>query len=292
MCEVFAPEECAVWDVPPSPPPAAAPPPGAAAMRRYGGKNAQGGTVNPRCVWTPSELGFTGRTSVGHNNLGGAGPKFGAKPEIQFREVGTYKGKKLDLIVSNDGMPYTPRKSVRNGLEPVAGLLGQINLAGQTNARLTFTIVDHNDNSKEVVVDEFLFTFLDFDQSGSDGDSGAGRESAVLEAFTAAYFSAGSEVETDYGLNGGRMRVRGFSVGYEKGQCPSAAFKLGQSATQCDDGNPKSLSAMTEQQKNRAVSVLYKNTAKFAVAFAISASPKGRNLLFGLGDTLSGGCRV
>ena len=48
---------------------------------------------------------------------------------------------------------------------------------------------------------------------------------------------------------------------------------------------------MTEQQKNRAVSVLYKNTAKFAVAFAISASPKGRNLLFGLGDTLSGGCR-
>ena len=142
------------------------------------------------------------------------------------------------------------------------------------------------------MVDEFLFTFLDFDQSGSDGDFGAGRESAVLEAFTAAYFSAGSEVETDYGLNGGRMRVRGFSVGYEKGQCPSAAFKLGQSATQCDDGNPKSLSAMTEQQKNRAVSVLYKNTAKFAVAFAISASPKGRNLLFGLGDTLSGGCRV
>ena len=66
----------------------------------------------------------------------------------------------------------------------------------------------------------------------------------------------------------------------------------GWEATQCDDGNPKSLSAMTEQQKNRAVSVLYKNTAKFAVAFAISASPKGRNLLFGLGDTLSGGCRV
>ncbi|WP_274963515.1 Hint domain-containing protein [Thioclava electrotropha] len=83
--------------------------------------------------------------------------------------------------------------------------------------------------------------------------------------------------------------MRGFSVGYEKGQCPSAAFKLGQSATQCDDGNPKSLSAMTEQQKNRAVSVLYKNTAKFAVTFAISASNKGRNLLFGLGDTLSGG---
>ena len=73
--------------------------------------------------------------------------------------------------------------------------------------------------------------------------------------------------------------------------CPSDAFKLGQTKTRCDDGNPTSLDGLTTQQKNRAVTMLYKGTSSITVTFAISDHSKGRNLLFGLGDTLSGGCR-
>ena len=129
--------------------------------------------------------------TVGHSNLGGLGPDFGASPTILYRSVGiANNGRAIDLVVSNL-TAYEPRNTASNGI--TNGHFGSINLNGGQFVRLQFDIVD-SEYAEPVALDQLYFSVFDIDE----GNNNVSRETLWVAGFDSYVHSTSAELEILY----------------------------------------------------------------------------------------------
>jgi len=99
-----------------------------------------------------------------HSNLGGLGPDAGAK-ELRFKNIGEYKGDKVDMVVVNV-TEYHAYNTARN---TARGCFAVINLDHQTNVTVNFSFVHSGTDDHMHWGTHYWFTVFDDDCSHEKG---------------------------------------------------------------------------------------------------------------------------
>lgn len=192
--------------------------------------------------------------TIGHSNLGGLGPDFGASPTLLYRSVGfAPDGRAFDLVVSNL-TKYAPRNTATNGI--TNGHFGEINMDGGQQVKLLFTIRD-SEHGGLVTLNQMYFSLFDIDESFAS----TSRETLWLSHFDSFVHSADTEVEIVH--TGSEREVQLMST---------------QRGVNAD--NPTDASSLTDLQRRRSVQFSFSAVSSFTVVFAISLSSWGRSFYF------------
>jgi len=204
--------------------------------------------------------------SVTQNNLGGAGPDTG-KEEIRY--AGVADG--IDLILTTDAT-YVVNPKVKSydsgwaagktadgtGNNGINGKFGQVNVKGNTDVKMKFTLVDEGtDTPVEVSPNQKVFF------SVYDLDNGNGNE---FVDFTTPVDSHKVTSTTTVHLTGSDAHVQ------------ATAGRDGN-----DEDNPSDPLAMTQVQKDSAIQITYIGRNTWGMTFGETGNTKqkgGRNLLF------------
>uniref|UniRef100_A0A7S4W516 PDZ domain-containing protein n=1 Tax=Alexandrium monilatum TaxID=311494 RepID=A0A7S4W516_9DINO len=193
-------------------------------------------------------LKFFENDPVVHNNLANKGPQYNTREGMVYRTTALGQGagkefaKEVDMhIHATGGDTYRPFSSRRNGMQ---GLYGSINLnsGSYLDARITFYEAA---TKKQITIPELAFTFFDLDT----GSKGTSKEYVTLKGFKEYKLTKETEV-----------KVSELGNGHTKFE--ASTFGTG-------DDNPTDPLALTQQQKNRAITVLYDNARE--VEFRIGA---------------------
>jgi len=192
--------------------------------------------------------------NVINNNLRGFGPNTNEDGHIRILE--TLPG--VDLVIRADEQ-YTPWNAAKNGIH--LGKFGRINVKSGTKAVFNFQFVSTG-TMNHVKVPEFAMTIFDIDQFKGC----YGRMSINASHFSSYHVSDTTEVITK-------------NDGGAPGRPASATFMSSMAGTKND--NPKKPREMTPAQKNRAVTLVFKNRKFFNLGVEISDAGAGKNLLFG-----------
>jgi len=189
-----------------------------------------------------------------YSNLANRGPDRGRGEGIVYRTLdlgggaGDEYGKEV-LLVINATSAYFPFASRLNGM---TGKYGSINLRAGSSVDLRMRMYDA-ETMALLVMPEMAFTFFDLDA----GHNGASQESVSLNGFSSYHLTSDTELVVTTGSDGGYTFT---------------ASTYGNSSD-----NPKDPMFLTEQQKNRAVSLLFHQISDLTCT--LKAGP-GRNPRF------------
>jgi hypothetical protein len=210
-------------------------------------------------------------SSLGHSNLGGAGPD-GGVPNMRFENIGTSGGRPYDLIVETVGDGgYTAANILKNGFEcghPSAGCttghFGNVNVAGGTSVELMISFQD-SETQAPVTLTSFLFSLYDIDQQSSRM-----REFVYITGFS------GDPI---------------LATGTEVGVSTEADGRTKLSSTQKGSGsdNPDDPLRLREiagvDQKKRTAAFLFKGVSSLSMTLEVSGTSSGGRNFFFSGDT-------
>jgi hypothetical protein len=202
-------------------------------------------------------LGFRHAITT-RNNLGNQGPDQGDDLEegMLISNVFPDSGQDISLLIHAIS-PYTPHKIEKNGLWK-NGEFNQINIKCGTETDFNFSFVD-SETLDAVQIPDFYMTFYDLDEM----QDGRGREYLKFaDNFKSASLSKTTVVqrEQEQGVTTFRSSVFG-----GRGDNPT---------------HPRDL---TQEQKDKAVGVMFPRGSTFIVTFGAADVPgeeKGRNVLF------------
>lgn len=186
-------------------------------------------------------------TKVIHSNLGGGGPDFGEQSLVleSNHTQGGLKVNKLDFKVTANTV-YVPSLPSFNGLsDGLDTKYGTIVVRPGTSVNLTFRIHDP-DTGKPIRMSSVSYTFFDLDE----GILHSEREFIKARDFSNVELAKNTEVERVQHLDG------------------STTFQATTKGTFQD--NPVDPLLLTQQQKNRAVTLTYKDAAEVSVVIGSS----------------------
>jgi len=190
-----------------------------------------------------------------HNNLAQKGPDTGNEGIIyRTLDLGQGAGKEMNRevdIVVNAMSGYTPFSSRRNGMQ---GKYGSINIQSGSSIKLKFRMYDVA-SKKQLNIKELAMTFFDLDQ----GMTQTSRESVTTHNFDKYHLTSQTEVQ---------VKKQG-----DMTQFMSSTFGTGQD-------NPTDPMFLTQQQKNRAVSLMFSNVTELRVTLAASPGEGPRFFTF------------
>merc|ERR1719247_1261312 len=201
------------------------------------------------------------------NNLGGMGPGTGAE---EIRYSGVANG--LDLVLTTDG-DYAVNPKVKEyeidgdtvmlngaGNNGINGKFGQVNVKGNTDVKLTFTLVESgSDTPADVAPDQTVFF------SVYDLDTNAPKGYEFVD-FTTPVDSHSVTKGTTAKMQGTDQHL--YATATRKGN---------------DDDNPTDPLHMTQLQKDSAIWITYKGRNTWGMTFGEKGNKSGkagRNLLF------------
>jgi hypothetical protein len=204
---------------------------------------------------------------VTENNLGGAGPDSGAK-EIRYSGVGNG----MDLVLTTDAKYEVNPKvkeyeidgdtvmgdgALNNGIN---GKFGQVNVKGDTDVKLTFTLMEEGTNLPADIAEDqtVFFSVYDLDTNGPKGYE---------------FIEFTTPVDSHFSTPGSSANIKGTDA------------KLSATATRQgnDLDNPDDPLKMTQLQKDSAIWITYKGRNTWGMTFGEKGNAKGkggRNLLF------------
>jgi hypothetical protein len=203
-----------------------------------------------------------------HSNLGGQGPDEGAE-NMHIRDVDGTTGTTDLIITASGGSQYKPNNPEINGLSNAFGL---INVKCGSSASLRFQFVNSATGNKQKF-SSLPVSFYDFDQSGN-GD----QEFATIQGASAYWVTTTTQLVSNISSN--------------KGSWIS-------SITGHTEDNPLDHN-LTDEQKDRALSVLFENASTFVVTLGVkpaasngcAAGVGGRTFLWDFRVALSDQKRV
>jgi len=205
---------------------------------------------------------------VTENNLGGVGPDSGAK---EIRYSGVANG--MDLVLTTDD-DYAVNPKVKAyeidgdtvmldgaGNNGINGKFGQVNVKGNTDVKLTFTLVEEGSNTPADVAPEqtIFFSVYDLDTDGP----GKGYE---FVDFTTPVDSYSVTKGTTCQMKGNKEHL--YATARRKGN---------------NDDNPTDPLHMTQTQKDSAIWITFKGRNTWGMTFGEKGNKSGkggRNLLF------------
>jgi hypothetical protein len=206
---------------------------------------------------------------VTQNNLGGKGPDPSGPQEIRFSGVSD----EVDLVLTTDA-PYTPNPKVKAqrlspqygkdldgaGNNGISGKFGVVNVKGNTEVKMTFTLMEGGTNiPADIAPDQTIF----FSVYDLDSDGGT----------TAEFVKFTTPVDSYSVTKGSSVKLSG-----TKNNLVATATRKGNEAD-----NPSDPLKMTAQQKDSAVWITYKGRNTWGMTFGEKGNAKGkggRNLLF------------
>uniref|UniRef100_A0A7S1R466 Uncharacterized protein n=1 Tax=Alexandrium catenella TaxID=2925 RepID=A0A7S1R466_ALECA len=209
------------------------------------GKSANGSAA-PRCP----DLDGLYIEKVLHSNLGGQGPQPGEQSLIfaSNRTEGGVTVKRLAFRVTALS-PYSPGWAQMNGLSHgLVGKYGQVTLKPATNVTLRIQTFDL-DTKEPIHMPSAAFTFFDLDEYKGHQAS----EYVTVRNFESFELTPSTEVRMSKNADG------------------STTFQASTEGTY--DDNPVDPLLLTEQQKNRAVTVRFGNVSEIEVILGATPVP-------------------
>lgn len=196
--------------------------------------------------------------TVSHNNLGGVGPDAGAE-EIRYSNAAVVNGRKVDLVLSTDGV-FKTSKASKNGH---SGAFGVLNVKCGTSVTVTMKMVD-SENGQPVVLDTVALTWFDLDE----GKKGSGRATVGACGSTGAIVSQNTELTVE-----------------RQGDCSTSTSSV--AGTGKD--NPTSPHNLNSLQIARAVTLPFKAVSEITSTLSLAKGHKGRNFLFAIEPSVACG---
>jgi len=192
--------------------------------------------------------------SVVANNLGGNGPWNGTEV-MRLNGVAKYQNKQIDLLIEcDDG--YVPNNADNNG--KINSHFAQINMKKGASSTMTFTTVEHG-TGNPVALPLTAITIWDFDMGNAEGKL---VEQATVSPMTGFFMRSDSLVEAE---NVHNDTYHFYATVYGN-----------------EEDNPSDPSNLTQEQQQKLVAVVFKNTPTWNITFAVSNKGSGgRNFLFG-----------
>jgi hypothetical protein len=192
--------------------------------------------------------------TVAYSNLGGLGPDFDSPPALRFNRIAHIENdEKLDMVVTNL-TSYEPANNENNGLN---GQFAQINIGGGTSTKFRFNFVKHG-TDEPVKMDWAYMSIYDLDHGKVKSKY---KETVEIKGFVTHYLTETSELElTQHGDKWYTYASTTWGTGAD---------------------NPSDPMTLSQQQKDRSVTILFHDVSSFDAKFA-AAKPKnqGRNFLF------------
>jgi len=189
-----------------------------------------------------------------HSNLGGFGPQQGAEDMVIQNVTTSTEGKVVNLRIKASES-YEAGDASLNGVHH--NYFGVINMRGNTRAEFRFELVDA-ETGRLTTVPAFHFTFYDI-----DAGRGAAREHVSIEHFKDYWVSNTTD-----------LRITHHSD--ESGNTTFSSTERGRW-----EENPQGPHIMTQQELNRAVTVLFEDRDSFTVTVSLPRLGHPRNLIFG-----------
>eukprot|EP00927_Polykrikos_kofoidii_P017669 TRINITY_DN1806_c0_g1_i7.p1 TRINITY_DN1806_c0_g1~~TRINITY_DN1806_c0_g1_i7.p1 ORF type:complete len:499 (-),score=42.36 TRINITY_DN1806_c0_g1_i7:92-1510(-) len=172
-----------------------------------------------------------------HSNLGGQGPDEGAE-NMHIRDIDGLDGNTDVIITVDEGSQYLPNTPEINGLSNAFGL---INVKCGSSTSLRFQFVDARNGNKRKF-SSIPVSFYDFDESGN-GD----QEFATIQGASAYWVTNTTQLVSNVSSNTGSWIS----------SVPGKA-----------EDNPLGHN-LTDEQKDRTVSVLFENSSTFVVTLGV-----------------------
>lgn len=192
--------------------------------------------------------------SVIHSNLGGLGPDFGAPPNLLFKHVALVENDQmLDLKIENL-TEYIPANTANNGLN---GEFAQLNIRGGSSTKFRFTFLEHG-TDKPYQMEWNFFTIFDLDHGKKFEKY---KERVEVKGFATHFLTETSELHlTEHG---------------------DKWYTYASSTWGTGKDNPTDPMNLSQQQKDRSVTLLYHGKSHYDARFSAD-KPKanGRNFLF------------
>lgn len=216
------------------------------------------------------------QASKWHNNLNNLGPDVGDEG-IRLAKLGEHNGQEFDLYISSVSTRYESPWASWNGLD---GLFGYITMGNTTAMDLRFSIIKTGaipngagafDENDLFPLTKFYFTFFDLDTSDPPWappwqdpmeDQSEGAEKLSISGFKQYLLGPDSELAVTTNADG---------------QTCFEATVFGETSD-----NPINPLKMNTQQKNRAVTLLFENTAEFELTYETTpgGNARGREVFF------------
>jgi len=205
------------------------------------------------CEINPVVIDYNMAT-VAYSNLGGLGPDYNSPRALRFDNVAAIENDQmLDMTVHNM-TEYTAANTTNNGLN---GEFAQVNILGGTSARFRFTFLKHG-TDEPYTMDWNYISIFDLDHGKRKEQY---RETMEIKGFSTHYLTETSELHL----------VQHGEKWYTYG---SSTFGTGKD-------NPTDPMALTQQQKDRSVTLLFHGKSSFDAKFGSAKPTKaGRNFLF------------
>jgi hypothetical protein len=183
------------------------------------------------------------RSFLTHSNLGGGGPDAGVE-QVHILGLVASEDERTDLVITA-GSKYRSHQPLENGLAHDFGL---INFECNTSAKLWFQLVD-SETRVQRNYSKIYMTLYDFDQS-TDGMF----EQATISGATAVWASNTTELISNISSEGGSWRSSTYGTSKD---------------------NPRDKQHMTQEQRDRALTVLFENTGEFEITLAVLPGEDG-----------------
>lgn len=226
-------------------------------------------TAPPNCE-DDVKLDF-GRASLMANNLNGKGPGTGREEDMRFAHLGEHEGKSFDLVVTSANFEYPGNPDpVYNGLLtwwPPEGMPPNANKAkGLISAKrgpgnesqpveLKFKIVEEG-TDVPLTLPKFYFTFLDIDTDGGGLVKTPGEEKVTASGFAQYIVTPNTDIVVS--TDGAKTSFTGSKWNGDDSNNPVAKW------TNLD------VAALDASDSNKAVTLVFLNTAEFTVSFTAS----------------------
>jgi len=194
---------------------------------------------------------------LSRNNLGNLGPDSGAEGML-FTNVFPRSDSNVNLLINMNNNDYEQNNEAIN---KVKGGIGKINLVTGGTADMTWTFLD-GATGEPTRVDPFVLTFLDFDEQQ---EAGKAREFITVTPYKKYKLTANTVV----------------NVAQDSKRKKKVTF----SSTTFGEGadNVQNTRHMTDEQKDKAVSIYMPEVESFSVRFEVADLPgegNGRNIEF------------
>lgn len=224
-----------------------------------------------------TELSFETATMVSNtlHEIGG---------EMRFGQIGTVRNVDVDLRIVDtissyhNIQDYWQQRQKSSSVNGKKGKFGQINIQNRGDtpnsgyAELRFCIVERGTN-KEIAPDEFKFTVYDEDQRGDgQGDNKYGlHERMYFDTEQAHSFQLWPNLdESEIDLWCDHLDTADKSQLPYRNGCPPGQKTIFHSTTHGGYGdNPQDPASLTDEQKQRSVSITFQNRACFDMAFEL-----------------------
>jgi hypothetical protein len=192
---------------------------------------------------------------VSLSNLNNRGPDTNKPEGIRISNLGEYEGQQFDLMVTSRTNNYVA-PSYYYQYNNVWGSIGYIYVGMNSQMDVKFTIVESG-TSTPLVLPKWYFTFLDLDKSLDalqDDPPTQGNEKVAVKGFS-QYFSQDTNGNSE-------LKVTADD--------PAVGFTSFESTGRGNYKVPKDPMNMNDEQKRRAVTFEFRNTATFDATYTVA----------------------